>query len=103
MSLRAAARGFVTALRATVFALVFAGLGLECAALLDPVVGPTASAYVAVGLLAASWAAFPLTASPAVPLAFAAASLALGVVYFRRLEPQAVLDSATALLVELLP
>ena len=83
--------------------MAFAGVGLVCAALLDPVVGPNAPAYVAVALLAASWAALPLTASPVVPLAFAAASLALVVVYFRRLEPQAVLDSATVLLVDLLP
>ena len=91
MTQRAAARGFVTALWAAPVAVAFAGVGLN------------ALAYVAVGLLAASWAALPLTASPAVPLAFAAASLALVVVYFRRLEPQAVLDSATALLLDLLP
>ena len=102
MTLRAVARGFVTALWLAPVAVAFAGVGLVCAALLDPVVGPNALAYVAVGLLAASWVAFPLTASPPVPLAFAAASLVFVVVYFRRLEPQAVLDSATALLFDLL-
>ena len=66
------------------FALAFAGLGLDRATLLDTVVGP--SAYVADVLLAASWAAFPLTASPAVALAFATASLALVVLYLRRLD-----------------
>ena len=66
------------------FALAFAGLGLDRATLLDTVVGP--SAYVAGVLLAASWAAFPLTASPAVALAFATASLALVVLYLRRLD-----------------
>ena len=68
------------------FALAFAGLGLDRATLLDTVVGPTPSAYVAGVLLAASWAAFPLAASPAVALAFATASLALVVLYLRGLD-----------------